>query len=168
MSFLYHFPIFWVICQTVSIACALVKSKLKFSWGIYYRYNGLLNHNLDWVWIVTNVFLAKFRDIPFIFPNFEPKGWVFLNAKVGHGSLIHWFEAICKSSRHLLVLLKKKEQQYRNMIEKIMTNEMYTVLPELKEKRQKDRSLPDMIITLDVENVMSYLHRRKKMKPQLK
>ena len=41
------------------------------------------------------------------------------------------YKAMYKSSIPMLQLLRKKEQQYENVIEKIMTDDLYTALPEL-------------------------------------
>ena len=35
------------------------------SFGINYKYNGLLHHNIDRVWIITKVALPKLEDISF-------------------------------------------------------------------------------------------------------
>ena len=40
---------------------------LNISLGINYKYNGLLYHNIDRVWVVTKVILLKLEDI--IFPD---------------------------------------------------------------------------------------------------
>ena len=44
---------------------------LMFSWGVNYKYNCLLHHNEDRIWIVTKVPLPKFWDTNFISSNFE-------------------------------------------------------------------------------------------------
>ena len=38
---------------------------LNISLGINYKYNGLLYHNIDRVWVVTKVILLKLEDISF-------------------------------------------------------------------------------------------------------
>ena len=42
------------------------------SFGINYKYNGLLHHSIDRVWIVTKVALPKLEDIHFPDIAFDP------------------------------------------------------------------------------------------------
>ena len=42
------------------------------SFGINYKYNGLLHHNIDRVWIITKVALPKLEDISFPDIAFDP------------------------------------------------------------------------------------------------
>ena len=42
------------------------------SFGINYKYNGLLHHNIDRVWIIIKVTLPKLKDIPFPDIAFDP------------------------------------------------------------------------------------------------
>ena len=43
----------------------LFLNRLNMSFGINYKYNGLLHHSIDRVWIVTKVALPKLEDIHF-------------------------------------------------------------------------------------------------------
>ena len=38
---------------------------LNISLGINYKYNGMLYHNIDRIWVVTKVILLKLEDIKF-------------------------------------------------------------------------------------------------------
>ena len=42
-----------------NIAPELLKNQLKFPWGVAFKYNGELNHNIDRVWIVTTVHIQR-------------------------------------------------------------------------------------------------------------
>ena len=45
------------------ISSGLFLNRLNMSFGINYKYNGLLHHSIDRVWIVTKVALPKLEDI---------------------------------------------------------------------------------------------------------
>ena len=45
---------------------------LNMSFSIIYKYNGLLHHNVDRVWIITKVTLPKMEDIHFPDIVFDP------------------------------------------------------------------------------------------------
>ena len=50
----------------------LFLSRLNMSFGINYKYNGLLYHNIDRVWIITKVALSRLEDIYFPDITFDP------------------------------------------------------------------------------------------------
>ena len=83
--------------------------------------------------------------------------------KVRYHILTQLLEAMCKSSGAMLELLKKEEQHYRNVIENIMKDDLYTRVPELIPAKRKGRAFAAMIsalsgmIMLAVQNVNSYL-----------
>ena len=47
-------------------------NRLNMSLGINYKYNGLLHHNIDRVWIITKIALPKMEDISFPDAAFDP------------------------------------------------------------------------------------------------
>ena len=55
--------IFIKSCVAISLAQELRGNKLNASLGINFKYNDNLNHNLDYIWIVTRIKLLKFNDI---------------------------------------------------------------------------------------------------------
>ena len=50
----------------------LYLNKLNMSFGINYKYNGLLHHNIDRVWVITKVVLPKLEDMFFPDIKFNP------------------------------------------------------------------------------------------------
>ena len=67
----------------------------------------------------------------------------------------------------MLALLKQKDQHYRNMIKKIMTDELYSALQDLNTAKGKVETLAVLILALTgftvlaAENVYSFLHRER-------
>ena len=47
----------------------LYLNRLNMSFGINYKFNGLLHHNVERVWVVTKVVIPKLDDI--LFPDIE-------------------------------------------------------------------------------------------------
>ena len=47
------------------IAPELFLNRLNISYGINYKYNGQLNHNIDRVWVVTKIKIPKYEEIKF-------------------------------------------------------------------------------------------------------
>ena len=50
----------------------LYMNRLNMSFGINYKFNGLLHHNLERVWVVTKIAIPKLEDIHFPDINFDP------------------------------------------------------------------------------------------------
>ena len=49
-----------------------ISQQAEYVFGINYKYNGLLHHNIDRVWIITKVALPKIKDISFPDIAFDP------------------------------------------------------------------------------------------------
>ena len=55
------------------IAPELFLNRLNISYGINYKYNGQLNHNIDRVWVVTKIKNPKYEEIKFPNISFDPE-----------------------------------------------------------------------------------------------
>ena len=55
------------------IAPELFLNRLNISYGINYKYNGQLNHNIDRVWVVTKIKIPKYEEIRFPNISFDPE-----------------------------------------------------------------------------------------------
>ena len=55
------------------IAPELFLNKLNISYGINYKYNGQLNHNIDRVWVVTKIKIPMYEEIKFPNISFDPE-----------------------------------------------------------------------------------------------
>ena len=56
----------------LQIAPELFLNRLNISYGINYKYNGQLNHNIDRVWVVTKIKIPKYEEIRFNNISFDP------------------------------------------------------------------------------------------------
>ena len=97
---------------------------LNISLGINYKYNGLLYHNIDRVWVVTKVILPKLEDISFPDIRFDAD-CSFVNkvhnVKQPVKTII---QSMCKSMKPLITLIKQKEEYYEKAIQSILKEEI--------------------------------------------
>ena len=55
------------------IAPELFLNRLNISYGINYKYNSQLNHNIDRVWVITKIKIPKYEEIKFPNISFDPE-----------------------------------------------------------------------------------------------
>ena len=81
----------------------LFLNKLNMSFGINYKYNGLLHH-IDRVWIITMVALPKLKDISFPDIAFNPDCPFVKSLKHSRTAAqqVESIRSICRSMKHLI------------------------------------------------------------------
>ena len=90
----------------------LFLNRLNISYGINYKYNGQLNHNIDRVWVVTKIKTPSFEDIKFPNISFNPECKFLERLKDGKNntnSQILSVRQICRDSAPLVKLFQYKE-----------------------------------------------------------
>ena len=108
------------------ISSDLFLNKLNMSFGINYKYNGFLHHNIDRVWIITKVALPKLKDISFPDNAFDPDCPFVKCLKHSRTAAqqVENIRSICRSIKPLISLMKGKEIYYENAISKILKEEI--------------------------------------------
>ena len=108
------------------ISSDLFLNRLNMSFGINYKYNGLLHHNIDRVWIITKVALPKLKDISFPDIAFDPDCPFVRNLKHSRTAAqqVEKIRSICRSMKPLVNLMKEKEMYYENAITKILKEDI--------------------------------------------
>ena len=105
------------------IAPQLFLNRLNISYGINYKYNGQLNHNIDRVWVVTKMKIPSFEDIKFPNISFNPE-CKFLerlrDGKSNTNSQIQSVRQICRDSAPLVKLFQYKEDYKQRLIRKLL------------------------------------------------
>ena len=108
------------------ISSDLFLNKLNVSFGINYKYNGLLHHNIHRVWIITKVVLPKLKDISFPDIAFDPECQFVKGLR--HSGIaapqIENIRSICRTMKPIISLLKEKELYYENAIKEILKDEI--------------------------------------------
>ena len=97
---------------------------LNISLGINHKYNGLLYHNIDRVWVVTKVILPKLEDITFPDVKFNAD-CSFVNKICGAAQPVKMIiQSMCKSMKPLITLINQKEKFYEMAIQSILKEEI--------------------------------------------
>ena len=118
-----------LICSVLEsqpeISSDLFLNRLIMSFGINYKYSGLLHHNIDRIWIVTKVALPKLEDIHFPNIAFGPDFAFVKSLKHSRTAALQVenIRRICKSMKPIISLMKGKESYYENAIRKILQEE---------------------------------------------
>ena len=99
---------------------------LNISLGINYKYNGLLYHNIDRVWVVvTKVILPKLDDITFPDVKFDMDcSFCEQDMQPLTPSVKTIIQSMCKSMKPLITLIKQKEKFYEMAIQSILKEEI--------------------------------------------
>ena len=91
------------------IAPQLFLNRLNISYSINYKYNGQLNHNIDSVWVITEIKIPKYEEIKFPNISFDPE-CKFLDS-LNNGNTYRHVESIrqiCGDSAPLINLFQYK------------------------------------------------------------
>ena len=97
---------------------------LNISLGINYKYNGLLYHNIDRVWVVTKVILPMLEDISFPDVKFNADCSFVNKIHNAHPPVKTIIQSMCKSMKPLITLIKQKEKFYEMAIQSILKEEI--------------------------------------------
>ena len=100
-------------------------NRLNMSFGINYKFNGLLYHNLERVWVVTKIAIPKLEDIHFPDINFDPDCKFTRKLNNARQAAKYEIQSICKSMKPLISLLKQKERHYENAIKALLKEEIH-------------------------------------------
>ena len=89
----------------------LYKNQLHFGYGINYKYNGKLYHNLDRVWVVHRVVIPQTQDLTRL-PDFPDTANCIPHVKDKDMDLPHmerkvWAQTLCKAAAPHLKMLQK-------------------------------------------------------------
>ena len=95
----------------------LYMNRLNMSFGINYKFNGLLHHNLERVWVVTKIAIPKLEGATRKLNN-------------ARQAAKYEIQSICKSMKPLISLLKQKEKHYENAIKALLKEEIPRSLHE--------------------------------------
>ena len=118
------------ISFTDSDASGIVYEQVEYVFGINYKFNGLLHHNLGRVWVITKIAIPKLEDIHFPDINFDPDCKFTRKLNNARQAAKYEIQSICKSMKPLNSLLKQKERHYENAIKALLKEEIPRSLHE--------------------------------------
>ena len=111
------------------IAPELFLNRLNISYGINYKYNGQLNHNIDRVWVVTKIKIPKYEEIKFPNISFDPE-CKFLES-LNNGNTYRYIQSIrqlCRDSAPLINLFQYKENYKQRLIQQLLNEDLTLAL----------------------------------------
>ena len=117
------------------IAPELFLNKLNISYGINYKYNGQLNHNIDRIWVVTKIKIPKYEEIKFPNISFDPE-CKFLDS-LNNGNTYRHVESIkqlCRDSVPLINLFRYKENYKQRPIQQLLNEDLTLALKGIQLK----------------------------------
>ena len=119
------------------IAPELFLNRLNISYGINYKYNDQLNHNIDRVWVVTKIKIPKYEELRFPDISFDPE-CKFLDPLKNRNTYTHIksIKQLCRDSAPLINLFQYKEDYKQQLIQQLLDKDLNLVL---KGKRLKNR-----------------------------
>ena len=129
----------------------LYKNQLHFGYGINYKYNGKLYHNLDRVWVVHRVVIPQTQDLTRL-PDFPDIVNCIPHVKDKEMDLPHmerkvWAQTLCKAAAPHLKMLQKQASYLKRRVTKIVKDDLYHALHSLHPvshfvyKRKQKRAL---------------------------
>ena len=114
----------------------LYRNQLHFGYGINYKYNGLLYHNLDRVWVVHRVVIPKLEDLEGL-PSFPSNVNCYPETRdkiPGHRTILQR-KAIaahmCSLTKPQIELLRKRANYHKGQVEKLIRDDLYHALHSL-------------------------------------
>ena len=112
-------------------------NRLNISYGINYKYNGQLNHNIDRVWVVTKIKIPKYEEIRFPNISFDPECKFLDPLKNGNTyTHIESIKQLCRDSASLINLFQYKENYKQQLKQQLLDEDLKLAL---KGKRLKNR-----------------------------
>ena len=107
----------------------LFLNRLNVSYGINYKYNGQLNHNIDRVWVFTKIKIPKYEEIKFPNISFDPE-CKFLES-LNNGNTYRYIQSIkqlCRDSAPLINLFQYKENYKQRLIQQLLNEDLTLAL----------------------------------------
>ena len=164
--------IFCMILQAVSLQppAYSFQNKLRFPYGINFKFNGHVYHNLERVWVVQRINIPTLSDIRKLpqLPELPDCKYASLQNNYKTKAL----RAMCKLTKPSMELLYKTAEYYRSqlihLIKVELHNALYGLTPVGIIPYTKDTMTPDQILQVEKDNAghsqslarsLSILHR---------
>ena len=111
------------------IAPELFLNKLNISYGINYKYNGQLNHNIDRVWVVTKIKIPIYEEIKFPNISFDPECNFLDPLRNGNTNTnVESIKQLCRDSTPLINLFRYKENYNQRLIQQLLNEDLTLAL----------------------------------------
>ena len=145
----------------------LRKNILHFSYGINYKYEGMLAHSFDRFYVITKFILPSTGELQFSKLNYD-NTCAYLNNKNAHSTDTrkHILDLVmfCKKTEPFVNYYKRLIKSYNNMAHNILNTEINLILPQVprKQKCETITMLVSSFIGLTYEGISRFLQSQKK------
>ena len=166
----YLYPILNFICYfyqntSTKIKLELKKNILNFGYGINYKYEGMLAHSFDRLYMVTKFILPSIGDLKFsALHNDDTCMHLDINNIHNVNTKRHMLDlrTFCKTIEPFVLYYKKLIKSYNNTAHNILENEINLILPQIPRKHKCGiiTTLVSSFIGLAYEGISSFLHHR--------
>ena len=126
------FPFYFIFYLNATVPAGetpdLYKNQLHFGYGINYKYNGKLYHNLERVWVVHRVVIPQTQDLTRL-PDFPDRVNCIPHVKDKEMDLPHmernvWAQTLCKAAAPHLKMLQKQASYLKRRGTKIVKDDL--------------------------------------------
>ena len=116
----------------------LQKNILKFSYGINYKYKGMLTHLFNRFYIVMKVMLPSVKDIKFSNLNFD-ESCTYMNKKYAlhtdSSKYLSELQTYCNKIKPFVPYYSKLITSYNTTVHIILANEIRLLLPQISKQK---------------------------------
>ena len=127
------------------IAPELFLNRLNISYGINYKYNGQLNHNIDRVWVVTKIKIPKYEEITFPDIGFDPE-CSFLDSlrhDANYRGNAESVKQLYRDSVPLIQFFQYKEKYKQQLIKKLLNEDLKQALQGTRLRHSQSVHFPE-------------------------
>ena len=149
-------------CTSTKIKPELKKNILNFSYGINYKYEGMLAHSFDRFYVVTKFILPPIGNLNFLKLHYDST-CAYLDKKniCNTESKKHMLDLMtfCKKIEPFVIYYKRLIKSYNNTTHNILKNELNLILPQIPRTQKCGiiTTLVSSFIGLGYEGISSFL-----------
>ena len=164
------YSLFCILCQfyfstSIEIKPKLKKNILNFSYGINYKYEGMLVYSFDRFYAVTKCILPIIGDLNFSKLNYDDT-CTYIDNKNGQNTETRKYmpdlKNFCKNIEPFVVYCRKLIYSYNKTVHNILEKEIKLLLPQV-ERKQKHGIITTLVsgfIGLAYVGISSFLHHK--------
>ena len=107
-------------------------NRLRFGYGVNFKFNGLLHNNLDRIWVISRMAIPDYhlyRSVPLPPSNFSCSLNLDNNIKLDSRERISHLERICLSSMPMYSHIVDKSMYLRSKVMHLLGNDLQHILP---------------------------------------
>ena len=120
------------VCDSIKFNPELQRNILKFSYGINYKYKGMLAHSFDRFYIVMKFMLPSVKDIKFSNLNFD-ESCTYMNKKYAPhmdcSKYLSDLQTYCNNIKPFVSYYSKLIASYNTTVHNILVNKIRLLLP---------------------------------------